>query len=110
MDYGKEFRKYATMHKGMSGMAVDNYIESSIRPMRGMTPYILEERQMNVQAMDVFSRLMMDRIIFLGTAIDDHVANIVHRAIAFFSFNADANKRRSNLLQLLQVVQCVCWT
>ena len=44
---GKEFRKYATMHKGMSGMAVDNYIESSIRPMRGMTPYILEERQMN---------------------------------------------------------------
>jgi ATP-dependent Clp protease protease subunit len=88
---GKEFRKYATMHKGMSGMAVDNYIESSIRPMRGMTPYILEERQMNVQAMDVFSRLMMDRIIFLGTGIDDQVANIVQAQLLFLA-SADATK------------------
>ncbi|MFT6137578.1 MAG: ATP-dependent Clp protease protease subunit [Salibacteraceae bacterium] len=75
----------------MSGMAVDNYIESSIRPMRGMTPYILEERQMNVQAMDVFSRLMMDRIIFLGTGIDDQVANIVQAQLLFLA-SADATK------------------
>jgi len=88
---GKEFRKYATMHKGMSGMAIDQYIESSVRPMRGMTPYILEERQMNVQAMDVFSRLMMDRIIFLGTGIDDQVANIVQAQLLFLA-SADATK------------------
>ncbi|MFN3918348.1 MAG: ATP-dependent Clp endopeptidase proteolytic subunit ClpP [Flavobacteriales bacterium] len=66
-----EFRKYAIKHRGISSMAVDSYIESSL------TPYILEERQLNVSQMDVFSRLMMDRIIFLGTGIDDYVANIV---------------------------------
>jgi len=75
----------------MSGMAIDQYIESSVRPMRGMTPYILEERQMNVQAMDVFSRLMMDRIIFLGTGIDDQVANIVQAQLLFLA-SADATK------------------
>ena len=68
---GKEFRKYATKHHGISSMHVESYIESSL------TPYIIEERQLNVAQMDVFSRLMMDRIIFLGTGINDQVANII---------------------------------
>ncbi|MFT6717372.1 MAG: ATP-dependent Clp protease protease subunit [Flavobacteriales bacterium] len=72
-----EFRKYATKHKGISSMHVDSYIESS------MTPYIIEERSLNVAQMDVFSRLMMDRIIFLGTGIDDHVANIIQAQLLF---------------------------
>lgn len=71
-----EFRKYAIKHKGISSLHVDHYITS-------MTPNIIEERQMNAVAMDVFSRLMMDRIIFLGTAIDDTVANIVQAQLLF---------------------------
>jgi ATP-dependent Clp protease protease subunit len=82
---GKEFRKYAVKHRGITSMVVDQYIDSSINPMRGMTPYILEERQLNVQAMDVFSRLMMDRIIFLGTGIDDQIANIVQAQLLFLA-------------------------
>ena len=82
---GNEFRKYATKHHGINSMHVDSYIESS------MTPYIIEERQMNVAQMDVFSRLMMDRIIFLGTGIDDHVANIVTAQLLFLE-SADAKK------------------
>lgn len=88
---GREFRKYAIKHKGISSMVMDQYIDSSISPVTGMTPYILEERQMNVQAMDVFSRLMMDRIIFLGTGIDDQVANIVQAQLLFLA-SADNNK------------------
>jgi ATP-dependent Clp protease protease subunit len=72
-----EFRKYATKHHGINSIHLDGYIQSS------MTPYIMEERQMNVAQMDVFSRLMMDRIIFLGTAIDDTVANIVTAQLLF---------------------------
>ena len=87
---GKEFLKYAVKHQGISSMVMDQYV-SSISPMASMTPYILEERQLNVQAMDVFSRLMMDRIIFLGTAIDDHVANIVQAQLLFLA-SADAGK------------------
>jgi ATP-dependent Clp protease, protease subunit len=84
--FGKdEFRKYATKHHGISGMVVDQYITSS------MTPYIIEERQLNVAQMDVFSRLMMDRIIFLGTGIDDHVANIITAQLLFLE-SVDAKK------------------
>ncbi len=72
-----EFRKYATKHHGISSTAVDGYITSSL------TPYIIEERQLNVAQMDVFSRLMMDRIIFLGTGIDDQVANIITAQLLF---------------------------
>ncbi|MEO9533734.1 MAG: ATP-dependent Clp endopeptidase proteolytic subunit ClpP [Crocinitomicaceae bacterium] len=72
-----EFRKYAVKHHGISSTAVDGYITSS------MTPYIIEERQLNVAQMDVFSRLMMDRIIFLGTGIDDQVANIITAQLLF---------------------------
>ena len=85
MDLGKEFRKYAVKHVGMNGLTVDNYITSS------MTPYITEERKLNVAQMDVFSRLMMDRIIFLGTAIDDQIANIVTAQLLFLE-SADASK------------------
>ncbi|NPA42503.1 MAG: ATP-dependent Clp endopeptidase proteolytic subunit ClpP [Chlorobi bacterium] len=73
---GKEFRRYAVKHHGISSL--DLYrLESS------MTPYIIEERQLNVAQMDVFSRLMMDRIIFLGTAITDQVANVVQAQLLF---------------------------
>lgn len=72
-----EFKKYAVKHQGISSMHLEQYVQSS------MTPYIIEERQLNVAQMDVFSRLMMDRIIFLGTAIDDHIANIIQAQLLF---------------------------
>ncbi len=73
---GKEFKKYAVKHLGISSLTLHEF-ESS------MTPYIIEERQLNVAQMDVFSRLMMDRIIFLGTAINDQVANIIQAQLLF---------------------------
>ena len=76
MDYGKEFKKFATKDQGISSMHYDKLVSS-------VTPYIIEERQLNVAQMDVFSRLMMDRIIFLGTAIDDYVANIIQAQLLF---------------------------
>lgn len=75
-----EFRKYATMHKGINSTTYDSYT-SAIK--NSMTPYIIEERQLNVAQMDVFSRLMMDRIIFLGSGINDQVANIVQAQLLF---------------------------
>lgn len=72
-----EFNKYATKHMGISSMHLGHYIESSV------TPYIIEERPMNMTQMDVFSRLMMDRIIFLGTGINDQVANIINAQLLF---------------------------
>ena len=81
----KEFRKYATKHIGISSMHVDSYIESSL------TPYIIEERSLNMTQMDVFSRLMMDRIIFLGVPINDYVANIIQAQLLFLE-SADAER------------------
>ena len=75
-----EFRKYATKHMGINSLTYDNY---SSRITSSLTPYIIEERQLNVAQMDVFSRLMMDRIIFLGTGINDQVANIVQAQLLF---------------------------
>ncbi|MEM9650213.1 ATP-dependent Clp endopeptidase proteolytic subunit ClpP [Flagellimonas flava] len=89
MDYGKEFKKYATQHHGINSMYYDKIV-SSMHPV-GMTPNIIEERQLNAIAMDVFSRLMMDRIIFLGTGINDQVANIVQAQLLFLE-SADASK------------------
>ena len=89
MDYGKEFKNYATKHQGINSMHYDS-IMSSMYPV-GMTPNIIEERQLNAIAMDVFSRLMMDRIIFLGTGINDQVANIVQAQLLFLE-SADASK------------------
>lgn len=77
MNNTDEFKKFATKHLGINSMHVGQYIESS------MTPYIIEERQLNMSQMDVFSRLMMDRIIFLGTGIDDQVANIINAQLLF---------------------------
>jgi len=76
MDYGKEFKKYATKHHGINSMYYDELVSS-------LTPYIIEERQLNVAQMDVFSRLMMDLIIFLGTGINDSVANIIQAQLLF---------------------------
>jgi ATP-dependent Clp protease, protease subunit len=84
MDYGKEFKKFATQHQGISSMYYDKLVSS-------VTPYIIEERQLNVAQMDVFSRLMMDRIIFLGTAIDDYVANIIQAQLLFLE-SVDSSK------------------
>ncbi|MDP2059251.1 MAG: ATP-dependent Clp endopeptidase proteolytic subunit ClpP [Flavobacteriaceae bacterium] len=84
MNYGKEFKKYATKKHGINSMYYDKLVSS-------MTPYIIEERQLNVAQMDVFSRLMMDRIIFLGTGIDDQIANIVQAQLLFLE-SADAGK------------------
>ncbi|SFU50828.1 ATP-dependent Clp protease, protease subunit [Pustulibacterium marinum] len=89
MDFKKEFRKYATQHHGINNMYYDKIV-SKMNPV-GMTPYIMEERQMNVTQMDVFSRLMMDRIIFLGTGIDDQIANIVQAQLLFLT-SLDASK------------------
>ena len=76
MDYSKEFKKFAIQHQGVNSLYYDQIISS-------MTPYIIEERQLNVAQMDVFSRLMMDRIIFLGTAINDSIANIIQAQLLF---------------------------
>ncbi len=89
MNYGKEFEKYATKHQGINSMYYDKII-SSMYP-QGMTPNIVEERQMNVAVFDVFSRLMMDRIIFLGTGINDQVANVVQAQLLFLE-SIDASK------------------
>ena len=81
MDYGKEFKKFATKEYGISSTYYDKIV-SSVTPS-GLTPNIIEERQMNIAIFDVFSRLMMDRIIFLGTAINDQVANIIQAQLLF---------------------------
>ena len=75
-----DFRKYATQHLGMNGLVLDDVMKAQAQYMNH---YILEERQLNVTQMDVFSRLMMDRIIFLGTPIDDYIANTVMAQLLF---------------------------
>lgn len=89
MNYGKEFKNYATKHHGINNLYYDKLV-NRVTPT-GLTPYIMEERQMNVAQIDVFSRLMMDRIIFLGTGIDDQVANIVQAQLLFLE-STDASK------------------
>jgi ATP-dependent Clp protease protease subunit len=74
-----EFQKYATKHLGMNSLALEQYMAQNSY----ISPSILEERQLNVTQMDVFSRLMMDRIIFLGTPIDDYVANVIQAQLLF---------------------------
>jgi ATP-dependent Clp protease protease subunit len=89
MDFGKEFQNYAIKDQGINSMYYERII-SSMYPVN-MTPNIIEERQLNAIAMDVFSRLMMDRIIFLGTGINDQVANIVQAQLLFLA-SADSSK------------------
>ncbi len=89
---GKEFRDYAVKHHGFSSVFLDNYIDSTTNHnFTNLTPNIVEERRMNVAVFDVFSRLMMDRIIFLGTGIDDYVANVVQAQLLFLQ-STDAKK------------------
>ena len=76
----KEFRKYATKHLGISSLTLERYNSAYANYI---SPTIIEERQLNVAQMDVFSRLMMDRIIFLGVPIDDYVANIIQAQLLF---------------------------
>lgn len=78
-----EFRKYAIHHRGISSNTYDQYAKYISAQPTALTPYIIEERPMNVASMDVFSRLMMDRIIFLGEPINDYVANIVTAQLLF---------------------------
>ena len=75
-----EFYKYATKHLGMNGLALENF---TAREGGYISPSILEERTLNVTQMDVFSRLMMDRIIFLGSEINDYVANVIQAQLLF---------------------------
>ena len=80
MSFQSEFEKYAVKHKGISSNTLDSYGKHLIT---ALTPNIIEERPMNVAVMDVYSRLMMDRIIFLGYPINDEVANIVTAQLLF---------------------------
>ena len=83
-----DFRKYATKHLGMNGQVLDDVLKVQ---SQYLNPYILEERQLNVTQMDVFSRLMMDRIIFLGTQIDDYTANTLQAQLLYLD-SVDSGK------------------
>lgn len=84
----KDFQKYATKHLGMSSMVLDDVIKSQAGYLN---PYILEERQLNVTQLDVFSRLMMDRIIFLGTEVNDYTANVLQAQMLYLD-SVDSGK------------------
>ena len=89
MNYGNEFKKFAIQDQGVSSTYYDKIV-SSMFPV-GLTPNIIAERHMNIGIFDVFSTLMMDRIIFLGTAINDHVANIIQAQLLFLE-STDSSK------------------
>ena len=84
----EDFKKYATGHLGLNSQVLDDVIKSQAGYLN---PYILEERQLNVTQLDVFSRLMMDRIIFLGTEINDYTANVLQAQLLFLD-SADSGK------------------
>ncbi len=83
-----DFKKYATRHLGMNSMHLEKYMDVT---SNYISPSILEERQLNVTQMDVFSRLMMDRIIFLGTQIDDYTANVIQAQLLYLD-SADSGR------------------
>ena len=80
MNMNNDFRKYATKHLGINGLVLDEVMSAQAQYLN---PYILEERQLNVTQMDVFSRLMMDRVIFLGTEINDYTANVIQAQLLY---------------------------
>ena len=84
-----DFRDFATKHLGLNGLALDQYTSKITNSY--ISPSILEERQLNVTQMDVFSRLMMDRIIFLGTEVDDYSANVIQAQLLYLD-SADPGK------------------
>jgi ATP-dependent Clp protease, protease subunit len=79
MNNNNEFRKYAVHHLGMSGNTIDGYAQG----INNMTQYVIEERPGNFRAIDVFTRLISDRIIFLGMGIDDQIANLITAQLLF---------------------------
>lgn len=83
-----DFKKYATKHMGLNSLAFDKYVDIT---SSYISPTIIEERQLNVAQMDVFSRLMMDRIIFLGTQVDDYTANVIQAQLLYLD-SADSGK------------------
>ena len=89
MNYKDEFRKYAVKHKGINSITVDRFVSAINADY--ISPTIIEERQLNIATMDVFSRLMMDRIIFLGVGINDYVANVIQAQLLFLE-SVDAKK------------------
>lgn len=91
-----DFRNYAVKHLGMNGLALDQYVSATSRGAQSIaasyiSPTIIEERQLNVAQMDVFSRLMMDRIIFLGTDVNDYTANVIQAQLLYLD-SADPGK------------------
>lgn len=78
-----EFQKYATKHLGMNSMHLGKYMDVSVPNIQAFTPYVIEERQMNAAALDVFSRLMMDRIIFMGVPVTEYVSNVIQAQLLF---------------------------
>jgi ATP-dependent Clp protease, protease subunit len=87
MFHKDEFKKYATQHLGMSSMHLEkyqNHVSGMVAPnIHAFTPAVVEERQLNAISMDVFSRLMMDRIIFMGVPVNDYVANVIQAQLLF---------------------------
>jgi ATP-dependent Clp protease protease subunit len=93
MNINNNFRNYAVKHLGMNSLALDQYMSASDTAIRSsyISPTIIEERQLNVAQMDVFSRLMMDRIIFLGTDVNDYTANVIQAQLLYLD-SADPGK------------------
>ena len=93
MNYGDEFRKFAVHHMGLNGLTVDGYVKHTVNShhVENMTRAVIEERPMNFREVDVFSRLMADRIIFMGMGVDDNVANIIVAQLLFLE-SADPRK------------------
>ena len=85
-----DFRNFAVNHLGMNGLTFDQTTQAMIESSY-ISPTIIEERKLNVAQMDVFSRLMMDRIIFLGTQIDDYTANVIQAQLLYLD-SADPGK------------------
>lgn len=93
MHYGDEFRKFAVHHMGLNGLTVDGYVKHTVNShhVENMTRSVIEERPMNFREVDVFSRLMADRIIFMGMGVDDNIANIIVAQLLFLE-SADPKK------------------
>lgn len=94
MSNNNEFRKYAVHHLGMSGNTIDSYagkMQEQVPAIEAMTQYVIEERPGNFRAIDVFTRLISDRILFLGMPVDDQIANLITAQILFLE-SADPRK------------------
>lgn len=89
MNYGEEFKKYAIKHRGINSAHLDKVLQTSVPNIHAFTPQVIEERQMNIVGMDVFSRLMMDRIIFMGVPVNDYVSNVVQAQLLFLESTDD---------------------